>query len=224
MDDKMHNKELLDQGSDSVKISGLSKSRTSRRNFIRLGAAATGGVVASMYVKPGFQSIKVPQAFAAGSGINTYSGHINLLQSPGFEGENAAADWEGSSRGGRHIIVTEGAHGGARVQQTVGHSSYIRQVFQTMGVAEGTTYYAAGWVKTNELQGDGASIRLVWFDGEGQVIRIDILGSLSGTNDWIRFEGAFVAPAGAATVWFNLFTGFGAGGTAWFDDNEFFVD
>jgi hypothetical protein len=147
-----------------------------------------------------------------------------LLLSPGFEEENSGEAWTGSDRGGRRIITTESAHGGARVAEVTAHELYIRQVYQVVGVTEGTSYHAAGWVKTQELQGEGASIRLVWRDAAEQVIHTDILGTLAGDNPWTRLEGHFVAPAGATTLWFNLYTGLGAGGTAWFDDNELSPD
>ncbi len=148
------------------------------------------------------------------------TGVEQLLENPGFEEEDLEI-WEGSGRGGRQRIATEEAHGGTHVHQTVAGNNFIRQVFQVVAVVEGTNYAAAGWVRTNELGGEGASIRLVWFDGAGQFIRADILGTLTGTNDWTRLEGTFEAPSGAVTAWFNLYTQ-GVRGTAWFDDNELF--
>ena len=88
------------------------------------------------------------------------TGVEQLLENPGFEEEDLEA-WEGSGRGGRQRIATEEAHGGVHVHQTVAVNNLIRQVFQVVNVVEGTTYAAAGWVRTNELGGTGASIRMV---------------------------------------------------------------
>ena len=51
-----------------VRTSTQGKRRlVTRRNFIRTGAVLGAGLVASTYVKPDFQSIKIPYAFASAS-------------------------------------------------------------------------------------------------------------------------------------------------------------
>ena len=144
----------------------------------------------------------------------------NSLAAPGFEGENPGEPWDGSTRGGRSIISTDAAHSGEKVLRTVA-GRWVRQVHQQVEVTEGAAYHASGWIRAFELQAV-ASIELRWRNGEGQIIGTDLVGALAGNNGthpWTEFDGVFVAPPDATTVWFNLVVSRGQGGAAWFDDN-----
>ena len=52
-------------GSDLAEAAVWELHGVSRRSFIRTGLAVGGGLVAAMYVKPAFQTIGIPRAFAA---------------------------------------------------------------------------------------------------------------------------------------------------------------
>jgi hypothetical protein len=63
-----------------------------RRNFLRTGAVVGAGLVATTYVKPDLQSIKVPRAFASASAPPTngctpgfWKNHINEWAATGYQ-------------------------------------------------------------------------------------------------------------------------------------------
>jgi hypothetical protein len=110
------------------------------------------------------------------------------------------------------------------------HYQYRREVYQDVAVNAGETFEASGWVMTNGVGGAGARICLIWLDAlglpdepaAGSVLRTDVLGTLSGSQEWTRLSGKHTAPSGANAVRFQLYTAVDpdSDGAAWFDDNE----
>lgn len=68
-------------------VSPKNRRLVTRRNFIRTGAVLGAGLVASTYVKPDFQSIKVPHAFAQASAPPTTEGKLSIEFRPNDVGE-----------------------------------------------------------------------------------------------------------------------------------------
>jgi hypothetical protein len=71
----------------------------SRRSFLRAGAVVGAGLVAGTYVKPGFQSIKVPHAFASASAPPTNG------CTPGFW-KNHTSHWPATYQAGDSFNTT----------------------------------------------------------------------------------------------------------------------
>jgi len=148
-----------------------------------------------------------------------------LLGNPGLE---AGRDWWSSSDApGRHISL-ERAHSGRRALQIEASRTVGRTVYQELSASAGKTYTATAWVATSGLEGEGATVALLWLDtlgltgplGSGHVIRSDPLGALSGTADWTRLFQAFTAPARTRAVRLALLLGpeSDGAGDGWFDD------
>lgn len=85
------------------------------------------------------------------------------------------------------------------------------------------------WVRSEDIEGVGVTVSLVWLDAAGldsdttgHVLAVDEVGNVTGTNDWTLLSGSFTAPADAVVVRFDLFTGAQLNelGAAWFDDAE----
>jgi hypothetical protein len=152
--------------------------------------------------------------------VSVVAQSTNLLSDPGFE--NNGQGWQKTTFGGRSIVSSP-VHSGTKAQQMLVSSQYTRTVYQDLAVVAGATYDAAGWVKTSGVGGHGSSISLVWRNAQGTILRTDVLGTLTGTNEWTRLAGRYTAPTGATTVRFRLFTAVDPdnSGAAWFDDMEF---
>jgi hypothetical protein len=144
----------------------------------------------------------------------------NLLSDPGFE--NNGQGWQKTTNGGRSIVSSP-THSGSAAQQMIVSNQFTREVIQDVDIIGGLTYDAAGWVRTTNVNGEGSSIALLWLDAAGNVIHRDLVGRLTGTNDWTLLAGRFTAPANAVRVRFQLFTDIDPdnSGTAWFDDLAF---
>ncbi|MDA0771225.1 MAG: hypothetical protein O2821_13550, partial [Chloroflexi bacterium] len=150
----------------------------------------------------------------------------NYVLNPGFEDEGD--NWERTSNGGRSID-DDTSHSGENSLRMVASGRWPRLVTQEVLVSEGATYDASAWVKTEDLDSNGAWVELMWLNAtglpeeppSGSLLRSDILGPLTGTNDWTELTSAgLTAPAGAVVVRINLWMApeSHGSGKAWFDD------
>jgi chitodextrinase len=151
----------------------------------------------------------------------------NVLINPGFE--SGGQGWPKAIFGGRSVVTTQ-FHSGSASLQILVSSLYDREVYQDVAITSGSTYAAAGWVRTSGIGGNGSKIELLWLNAAGlpdvlppgSLLRTDTLGTLTGTQSWTRLAGSYVAPANAVVARFRLFTATDPdnSGTAWFDDTE----
>jgi hypothetical protein len=96
---------------------------------------------------------------------------------------------------------------------------------QKVAAQTGSSYIIGGWIKTQEIAGDGgARLALQWRNAANKALKTaDLMPYIKGSNSWSYYEYKVTAPAGAATcyVWLELA---GCSGTAWFDDITFMAE
>ena len=152
----------------------------------------------------------------------------NLVSDPGFEASGLG--WQKTTNGGRSIVTME-AHSGTQSQQMDVSNQWPRLVYQDVPVTGDSSYDASVWIKTINIDANGATAELIWLDASGlpelffvpasSVLRTDTIGSIGGTNSWSQVHNnGIVALAGAVVARFNLTLGpeDDGAGTAWFDD------
>lgn len=194
------------------------------RSFTRL--EVTEGRVRFKRVRDGRTITVASGHFAvAAAGVSLSSRRLfgpNLIADPGFE--MGGKGWLGQNRGGRAIVADE-AHTGVRSARAAASRANPRSFLQTVRVRAGETYEAAGWVKTQDVGGEGVTFELQWVNDLSAVpggtgLRLDAVGGTRGTREWRRLSRRFVAPPGALGVHFFLWTRLDPddSGTAWFDD------
>jgi len=153
-----------------------------------------------------------------------YSTGTNLLVDPGFETGDAA--WQGHTSGGRSIVNT-GAQSGTFCEQ-MQLSPYPRNVWQDIPVSAGKVYSVSGWVKTLTVA-TSAHILVLWHTTATPIpfgagcIKIDTLGSFSGTHEWAKLSLNYYAPASALTaqLYLECVSTLDTTGRAWFDNLSF---
>jgi len=94
--------------------------------------------------------------------------------------------------------------------------------YQKVAVQSGSSYVMGGWIKAQDIAGDGgARISVQWLNASGKALMpTEAIPYTKGTGDWTYYEYNVTAPAGAAAcyLWLELA---GCSGTAWFDDITF---
>lgn len=163
----------------------------------------------------------------------------NSASDPGFEADGRG--WGGirNKALGRNYggvsATADVVRSGARAVQlfTTSTPGFDREVFQDVPVAPGETIEASGWIRTAGLGGPGVRLSILWlgagsfFDdlttvvrSRGMVIREDVVGTLTGTNDWTRLAARLVAPLQAKQVRLLVYVDSDPGGpaAAWIDD------
>jgi arylsulfatase A-like enzyme len=155
----------------------------------------------------------------------------NLLLDPGFDA--GGADWQNSSAAGRSLDATE-IHTGSYSELIQGSATVENVVFQDVAVTAGQTFSAGAWVKTDGLEDSGASVEVLWLDNLGlpevippaDLLGTDVVGNLTGVQDWSLLNGSFVAPAGAVVARLQLRVSLETddAGSAWFDDGSLAVE
>ncbi len=148
----------------------------------------------------------------------------NLLTDPGFE--NNGAGWQKTTFGGRSIVSTQ-AHSGTKSQQHITHAQYPREVYQDVSITSGLEYAFSGWIKTNNISG-GSLISVQWLTeavalsqspSESQLVREDIIGTVTGSTNWSNLAKGLLAPADSRIARFRLYSKTqDTEGAAWFDD------
>ena len=141
----------------------------------------------------------------------------NILSDPGLELDSGV--WEKSNASGRSIVTTE-AHSGLKSEQIISDTQWVREVYQSVSVTGGATYDMSAWVKTSGVD-VGASIMIQWLDISENILSTDVVGTLTGSQDWTELSNSFTAPANAVFARFRLFLDIetDGAGTAWFDDH-----
>jgi len=98
----------------------------------------------------------------------------------------------------------------------------VARWYQKLAVQPGTTCVIGGWIKTEDIAGEGgARLAVQWLNSSGKAVKGgELMPYVKGTGGWSYYDYAVSAPADAATcyVWLELA---GCSGTAWFDDIVF---
>jgi hypothetical protein len=143
----------------------------------------------------------------------------NLLSDPGFE--SAGVGWQKTTNGGRAIVSTP-THRGSGSQQMILSPQFPREVFQTVAVVAGRTYFASGWMRLEGVSGTTATIEIDWLDASGATIARQTVGARNGTSEWSWSIACATAPPSADSARFRLAAGVEADsvGSVWFDDLE----
>ncbi len=116
------------------------------------------------------------------------------------------------------VAKGEGRNGGDCMKITGGGKRGI--VLQELPAYVGR-YRVSGWIKCEDLEGASAQILVEWQDKGDKWMRGDSVGSVTGTQDWQRFEAIVEPTKGTWRVHFDLLVTAPNNGTAWFDDLEF---
>ena len=107
----------------------------------------------------------------------------NLVSDPGFEASGLG--WQKTTNGGRSIVTME-AHSGTQSQQMDVSNQWPRLVYQDVPVTGDSSYDASVWIKTINIDANGATAELIWLDASGlpelffvpasSVLRTDTIG------------------------------------------------
>lgn len=134
--------------------------------------------------------------------------------------------WYAADHGGRSIVSTP-TYAGSGALQALVSDMFDRVVYQEIPVVAGQTMTASAWLQTSGVVA-GASIDLMWLNATGlsdspsanNIVRTDLVGTVTGTTPWTNLAGQFVAPAGAKCVRVRLYTKKAPTptGAAWFDE------
>ena len=90
---------------------------------------------------------------------------------------------------------------------------------QDVPVQGGRSYVIGGWVRSENISGQGGAMIVPQWKGPGYswIGATDFMPYLKDTNDWSYYEDTVAAPAGATTCTVCCFMA-GCSGTAWYDD------
>lgn len=162
-----------------------------------------------VFVSAGFQTL-----VAAGVPFKAVPRPRNLLVNPGFESGTQSWKWPLPT-------VADPVRTGSLCQKIPAQKTWI-ETWQSVDVRPGASYSASTWIRTEELQGRGAALRIVWLDAAGQLIHSEDFGWVNGSRGWTKVTGRAAAPANAARMQFMVFIDGepDGSGAAWFDDCE----
>ncbi|MCL5105314.1 MAG: carbohydrate binding domain-containing protein [Armatimonadetes bacterium] len=138
----------------------------------------------------------------------------NLIFNPGFE--VGAGGW--SLPTGAQVVQSAAHAGGQslRIQAGLGVNPVVKQY---IAVSPGCPYTFSAWIRTQNVIGGTARIKLEWYDASGKYIGGYGSEGLSGTQDWTQpVEVTTVIPDNTARIAALLYMTKGSTGTAWFDD------
>lgn len=148
------------------------------------------------------------------------------VKNAGFE-EGTPKDWQTYSTGAaqRYTYPEPGRLGGSSVaiEYLTREAGKIAIWVQDVQIGRTKKYKLSGWIKTQNIIGSGASIKVDWKDTNGKFLNTSAIMSLQkGTVPWKYFEGTVIPNASAvkATIALELFD---CSGKVWFDD-IFFSD
>jgi len=169
----------------------------------------------------------------AGS-ITNSSAATTTLQNGGFDAVTPAplSGWARSSANimPDYLFPEPGRTGGSSASIKMSAAAPykpwpVARWYQKVAVQPGTTYAMGGWIKTDNITGDGgARLAIQWRNTNTKILKTpDLMAYTKGTVDWTYYEYKVNAPSDAAACYILLEMA-GCSGTAWFDDSSFKVE
>ncbi len=165
-------------------------------------------------------------AYLALLGVLTMGAPGNLLTNADFEqgmqGWSISHDWYAQPPGGglSQITVAEGeGRDGSKALKIAGQGK--RGLAMQIYPVRSGKYRVTGWIRCEGLDAGDAGILCEWMSREDKWLSGDRAATITGTQDWQRFETVVTAPDEARSVHFDLLTTVPNHGTVWFDDLEF---
>lgn len=152
----------------------------------------------------------------------------NMLQNAGFEAAYGTlpAFWSRRLQNNQPLFIFPGNGRNGGTYAAIQMSSTeplepwpVARWVQNIPVRAGKAYIISGWIKTNNITGQGGvGIAVQWRDSAGKGLKVaGLMAYVKGTNEWTCYDGKVTAPAGAATC--SIYCEIaGCSGTAWFDD------
>lgn len=165
--------------------------------------------------------------------VSTTRGNYNRLTNAQFESKDAtsfASDWRRYTSTNSGIYEQSakshsGNFSGKIMLSGAANAGYYTQTFAVTSAEKQKIYTVAAQVKTENVTGEGARIRVYPLDANNANLRnskgetISLLTEpLSGTVDWTRISETFTLPAETVNVRVDLL--FKGAGTAYFDDAQ----
>lgn len=151
----------------------------------------------------------------------------NVLKNPGFE-SGMPDDWQTWDTGTKHKYIypdigrTKGSS--VAVEYESKEEGKLAAWYQNIRVDPTKKYKVSGYVKTENIIGTGASIRVDWKDKDWQYLsRSEIMLRQNGSIPWTLFEGV-VTPDPDAAVGVIILSLKDSSGKALFDDISFSLE
>ncbi|MDO9527686.1 MAG: hypothetical protein Q7J27_00840, partial [Syntrophales bacterium] len=93
--------------------------------------------------------------------------------------------------------------------------------WQSLSIPVGTKIALSGYIKTENVLGDGVYLRVYFLSRDGKYISSPTVYSptITGTTDWTKYTVSITVPEEAASTRIELDLS-EATGTVWFDDLE----
>lgn len=149
---------------------------------------------------------------------------MQLLKNPGFE-DGMPNDWQTYSTGTTqiHTYPEEGRRDGysIAIEYKIRELNKMAAWVQNIQIDHTKKHKLSGWMKIQNIIGNGAVIRVDWKDVTGRFLGTsNIMMYKSGTISWTYFEGEVIPNPGAilATIVLELYN---CSGKVWFDDISF---
>jgi len=153
--------------------------------------------------------------FASSGYMTLLNSNNNLVRNSSFElGENTPEAWvqSGAGESGVQFLIDKPNRDGfgqraARLDVAAGTRSVWRGWQQKISVHPGATYFVAGWLKSQNLEGE-ARIHIHFHDAQGQLAKSGGMTSIGpgirGTQDWTLLSGLIKVPDDATTLTLHL--------------------
>ena len=152
----------------------------------------------------------------------------NELQNAGFEaiyGTHPVYWWQWSKNCKPTFLYPEPGRIGEsaiaiRMMELEPYTSWPEAIWhQDIPVQSGKSYTVGGWIKTEDIQGNGGAMIVPHWKGPGNtwISLTEFMPYIKGTNGWTYYQGNVTAPPGAAICSVCCLVT-GCSGTAWYDD------
>ncbi|WP_066224453.1 DNRLRE domain-containing protein [Metabacillus fastidiosus] len=158
--------------------------------------------------------------------VSTTSLGFNLLTNSNFEAldsNSLPTNWL-MKTGTGYATSNDHKYGKRSIKMTLTGTDGGRYLYQVvpMQATSDKNYTVSGWLKTDNVSGTGAQLRVYFKDASNQFIKDGagntiayVTKGLKGTRDWMLVSNSFTAPSNAAFVEVELV--FSGAGTAYFD-------
>jgi len=155
----------------------------------------------------------------------------NALQNGSFDAVTPAplAGWARSSANINPDYLfpepgrTGGSSAGIKMSASAPYKPWpVTRWYQKVSVQPGGSYVMGGWIKTDNIAGDGGvRLAIQWRNADNKVLKTpDLMPYTKGTVDWTHYKYKVTAPSDSAACYILLDIA-GCSGTAWFDDISF---